>query len=101
MKWKPAAPSPVMHTTSRSGLPSFAPRAEGTPVPSMPSSRMLRYERGRVGQARERRLHVGDDAERQRAGHADVPRVDVDLDDSLRGRIPPVLVVREVEVAES
>ena len=49
MKWKPAAPSPVTHTTSRPGLPSFAPSAEGTPVPSMPSSRMLRYDRGRVG----------------------------------------------------
>src|SRR5207247_1435430 len=33
MKWKPAAPSPVTHTTSRAGLPSFAPSAAGTPVP--------------------------------------------------------------------
>jgi len=38
-----------MQTTSRSGLPSLAPSADGTPVPSMPSSRMLKYERERVG----------------------------------------------------
>ena len=169
MKWKPAAPSPVTQTTSRSGLPSFAPSAEGIPVPSMPSSRMLQVRarprrrqepvrperreaavgrrrsasrpkvradrlhharrdaapapprprprricslpprrRPRDGSARgssdpssraarleratpgrERRLHVGDDAERQRARHADVPRVDVDLHDALRARGRP------------
>ena len=38
---KPAAPSPVTQTTSRSGAPSLAPIAEGMPVPSMPNSRML------------------------------------------------------------
>src|SRR5512136_1895860 len=48
MKLKPAAPSPVTQTTSRVGAPSFAPIAEGMPVPSMPSSRMPWYDEGRV-----------------------------------------------------
>jgi hypothetical protein len=48
MKLNPAAPSPLTQTTSRDGLPSFAPMAEGMPVPSIPSSRMFRNDRGFV-----------------------------------------------------
>ena len=51
-------------------------------------------------ETRERLADVGDDAERQRAGDAEVTRVDVDLHDPLRRGIAPVFVVRQVEVPE-
>ena len=41
---------------------------------------------------------VGDDAEAERAGDAEVSRVDVDLDQALAGGVPPVLVVGHVEI---
>jgi hypothetical protein len=40
MTLKPAAPSPVTQTTSRSGAASLAPIDEGIPVPSIPNSRI-------------------------------------------------------------
>ena len=64
---------------------------------------MLRDAAGRAasrGERLERGARVGDDAERQRPGDADVARVDVDLDDAAAGGVAPVLVVGQVEIAE-
>ena len=43
---------------------------------------------------------LADDAERERPRHAEVPRVDVDLDQLLAGGVAPVLVVGDVEVPQ-
>ena len=49
--------------------------------------------------ALQRAARVGDDAQRDGPGHADVARVDVDLDQALGRRVPPVAVEGNVEVA--
>ena len=53
------------------------------------------------GQAFESRAGIGDHADRDGTGHADVARVHVDVDDAALRRIPPVLVERHVEIADT
>ena len=101
-----------LHRLRRMDSLSAYPRAFANPFHAIAGSlpvafviiaalRFHRLGRERAMQSFERAFRVGDDSQCERTRHAHIALIDIDLNELLTGGIPPILVVRNVEVAEA